>query len=1046
MGHGSSTSTAVTAATSRRKMPPLSPISTPISAATDTVSTANNGATNIVMSPWLDRLNIVHIEFMVDPQYAMGRTRQPAPTGRANRPKNNAGRRERFGRLGSSSGSDMTTGYDIAAAPTVRICAVHLLRGCLDRGGSASGTTPLLTFLFGLATALGAVPAPEAEALDHRVGELYAKGQYAEAEEAARESLSIRRELLEPGHADIARSLNNLAIVLKAQGDYAGARPLYEEGLAIQRIALGPRHADVALSLNNLAILMQDLGDAGASIPLMEESLSIRRESLGPRSAEAGATMNSLALALHDIGDVAAARALFEEAIVILREALGPGHPHVASSLNNYAILLKDLGDYRAAQSLHEEALAIRIDLFGTQHPDVATSLNNLGSILLQQGDFAGARPLLERSLEIWRDGLGPRHPHVATSLHNLAVALDAEGDDERALASFEESLELTRDAFGEQHLEVAKVLGNLGTFLWRHGDTVAGRDLLQREVAIRRRSGEDRIGLAIALTNQAAVLESMGDIDGARPLQDEALAIMVVRGRHLDALSLREALHFLHMERPILDGWLTLFDRPDDHAAAWSHVLRVKGTVAARARSAHAVATIEPELAGTAAELYEARRQLARLVFAEPDLAEMDTLSATQERLERRLLADSARYRLATAAERATPAKICEAMPEGTALIDILRYVTSEAPRYLAFVLRQGDCRVLRVDLGSSTLLEEVVRDWRVVLRNPDEDPRRVTQRGQVLSAILLDPLLEVAGDSLHWLVVPDGPLATVPLGALPTATGFAIEDRQITYLDRANDVLLIAGEVGSGALLVGGVDYDAVSSSTGEARSFLAPCNGGEFVPLPGAASETEQFRDSWRRHRRKEPLVVLSGAEATESVVTTALSGKAVAHIATHGFFATGDCKSALEHGAGYDPMLLSGLVLAGANRPVDALAVEDGILTAAEVATHDMSGTRLVVLSACETGLGEVVTGQGVLGLRRAFTIAGAQTLIMSLWAVPDEDTAALMDGLYMRHLRRKGMSAPDALRAAQLALLARQRRDGDEHPVRWAGFIASGEWR
>ena len=176
------------------------------------------------------------------------------------------------------------------------------------------------------------------------------------------------------------------------------------------------------------------------------------------------------------------------------------------------------------------------------------------------------------------------------------------------------------------------------------------------------------------------------------------------------------------------------------------------------------------------------------------------------------------------------------------------------------------------------------------------------------------------------------------------------------------------------------------------------------GRFDPLPATATEAAAFADRWRR-KTGDDAHRLTGSDATESAVSAALKGRAVVHVATHGFFASEACKSAL-HGDGFDPMVLSGLVLAGANRPVDPSAAEDGVLTAAEVASLDLSGTGLVVLSACETGLGEVKSGEGVLGLRRAFAIS-------------------------------------EALRQAQLDRLAEsRRRTGEARAWEWAGFISA----
>jgi CHAT domain-containing protein len=184
--------------------------------------------------------------------------------------------------------------------------------------------------------------------------------------------------------------------------------------------------------------------------------------------------------------------------------------------------------------------------------------------------------------------------------------------------------------------------------------------------------------------------------------------------------------------------------------------------------------------------------------------------------------------------------------------------------------------------------------------------------------------------------------------------------------------------------------------------------------------------------------------------------------VVHLATHGFFLGGQCRSALEGSraigkavaldpapavAGENPLLLSGLALAGANRREEAGPdEEDGILTAEEIASLDLSGVEWAVLSACETGVGEVRAGEGVFGLRRAFQVAGARTLIMSLWSVEDEATRAWMKALYEARLRER-LDTAESVRAASLKVLADRRARGEStHPFYWGAFVAVGDWR
>ena len=236
-------------------------------------------------------------------------------------------------------------------------------------------------------------------------------------------------------------------------------------------------------------------------------------------------------------------------------------------------------------------------------------------------------------------------------------------------------------------------------------------------------------------------------------------------------------------------------------------------------------------------------------------------------------------------------------------------------------------------------------------------------------------------------------------------------------------------------------------------------------EFHPLPAARREAEDVATLWGSLNGG--AAVLTGARATEAAFKRGAPGKSYLHLATHGFFLGNDCDDAVYTGRGPDglrgiggrkgakrqrilpdnPLLLSGLALAGANqrRPTRANP-EDGILTAEEVAALDLDGVEWAVLSACDTGVGEIKAGEGVFGLRRAFRVAGARTIIMSLWAVEDRAARAWMRPLYEGRLRDR-LSTAEAVRHASQTVLAERRAKGlSTHPFYWAGFVAAGDWR
>jgi CHAT domain-containing protein/Tfp pilus assembly protein PilF len=900
---------------------------------------------------------------------------------------------------------------------------------------------------------------------------LYRTGKYDEALRVTERGLEIREKVLGPDHPDVAASLNNVALLYFSQGDYPKAEPVYQRALAIREKALSPDHPDVAAMLHNLANLYFTQGDYAKAEPAFKKALVIREKALSPDHPDVARSLDNLAVLYRNKGDYAKAEPFFQRALAISERVQGPEHPDVLQSLNNLAVFYATKADYAKAEPLFQRALAIREKVQGGEHPDVAGSLNNLASLYWDKGEYAKAEPLFQRALAIREKVLGAEHPTVVTSLLNLGSLNFAKGDYARAEPLFQRALATGEKALGPEHPRVASVLNDLAVLYNTRGDYAKAEPLYQRALAIRERAlGPEHPDVARSLAAQARFHESKGDLSQAITIQSRASEI---RERNIvlniTIGSERQKLAYINALSAESDQIVSLHVRsaPNDSTAgnlAITTILRRKG------RALDAMTDSVGALRGRASaedqalfdQLKEVRAQKARLVLGGPQRStpaqHQEEIRSREEQIER-LEAEISRHsdEFRAQAQPITTAAIQSAIPGNAALIEFFVYRPFNAkytkmdeqfgkPRYVAYILPPRGA-IQWVDLGETTAIEHSVEIWRAALHDPNRADAK--QLARALDEQLMRPVRKLLGKTRNLLLSPDGALNLIPFGALVDEQNrYLIESYSFTYLTSGRDLLRLQARTPprQGPLVVANPSFDlsesliagnAAGQQDGETRRSM-DFTQERFNPLPSTGIEARTLGAVLPG------ALVLTGAEATEAAIKQ-VRGPSILHIATHGFFLA-DHKP--EANAGLDeskpmfpedPLLRSGLILAGANQRRSG-DDDDGILTASEVTDLDLWGTKLVVLSACDTGLGEVKNGQGVYGLRRALVLAGAQSQVMSLWEVADRPTRELMADYYKG--LQEGQGRSEALRHVQLRMLrSRDRR----HPYYWAAFIESGEW-
>jgi CHAT domain-containing protein/Tfp pilus assembly protein PilF len=906
-------------------------------------------------------------------------------------------------------------------------------------------------------------------------------------------AVSLAESSLRPDHPSIATYLRFQAWPLQDLGDLAGARRLQERGLAIADRSLGSDHPEVADHLNDLANTLLQLGEYPSARLLFDRALKIHERRLGPDHFDVTTVVYNLAVVNAMLGDSQEARRLLRRALNTWERTHGVEHPAVSAALYEFAQMLSRDGDDRQAQPFFERALTIRERVLGPNHTYVAKTLSSMSLSLSRLGQINRASGLSTRALQIWERAETPETGGFAEALVVDASVQTGLGNYDFAKQEYERALQIQLPILGPSHPGIAEIdiaqaaaLAHLGRTTEafakaREGEQI-GRDHLRLTLGYL----PERQALGYAAKRPKGLdlaLSLASDADSRAQALDA-----VIRGRALilDELGFRRRSVADPAASTLAPLWISLTSarqrlanlvirgpseqRPEQYAGLVDEARR-EAEKAERAL-AEKSATFRAELERSEVGLSEVRAALgqstALVSFARYDRTIIDRRSA-----------------MTTAT---TPAAATVLPPR------------KPVPSYIAFVLRASDSDVSVVPLGPARVIDALVARWQaettgaVNAASPADAEISYRTAGAALRRRVWDPISKHLAGATTALVVPDGQLNLVSLAALPIGeTKYLIDDGPVIhYLSAERDLVSNPSPAAAnrGLLAVGGAAFDDTSSfarvrrpsaSRVAANSASVPAGSSSasfrsapserlqaacgtfdslrFTALVGTRREVRDIASLWT----DSPAQILESQGASERSFKREAPGHRVLHLATHGFF-LGSCSTATagtrsigglatrpkigpKLDLGESPLLLSGLAFAGANRRAAAGPDEDdGLLTAEEVSALNLEGVEWAVLSACDTGLGEVKAGEGVFGLRRAFQVAGVRTVIMSLWPVDDQATRIWMRALYQGRLQKK-LSTADAMHQASLTVLRNRRANHQStHPFYWAAFVAAGDWR
>jgi CHAT domain-containing protein/tetratricopeptide (TPR) repeat protein len=856
----------------------------------------------------------------------------------------------------------------------------------------------------------------------------------------------------------LAESRYNLGQAHRMLGKYADAETDEKSAINIRRRILGKFHYLVAEAVCALAAVYQDQGNYYDGKRLLEESLTIFRVTVGEENYRVAAVLKSLARLNNDLGRFAEAESLYAAAVSNRERALSPVHVGTAQVLAEAAAFHLEHHQYSQAEQMLQRALPIFESAFDANHDGIAASLDGLGRICFAGGRYGEALVLFERARSICRDVFGIEGPSYALCLESIASVCVKQHRYDSAGALHEEATSIMRKALSDDHPLLARCLESKSAFEFIVGDTRAALEDAENAYYSRKKS--------FSANNRV--------------------------------LSEADALRFSNWMHNSADNSLTCFFESAERDSAVIEricdiVVSTKGEVSdeifERRRSLKT--TGDPTILRTMSAYTQVRRQLSNAYVQDSRSIKSGDISAllskTSDSLEAELAMRSVSFRKMRERDVITAAKVASLIPRDGALIEYMKYNRIDfqrderTPHYLAIVIKPGR-RTTIVELGAARPIDSMVGLYLRQMGSaaeqwPDLNQETLRKTNEVLENLyrkIFLPLHDYVKNTELVLVSPDGALNLVSFGTLKNSEGrYLIEETRIHYLSTTRELLRLQerGNRGSGLLVLGDPDFDANSNQRTQARDTIAmrvasdqnlgsgkvlrsACDSLQQLkvpPLPYTRREVMKIADFWKS-RDEGPAEVLLGAAASEERFKRDAPGKSALHLATHGFSRLGRCnnngneteESTAE--SSRNPLLLSGLLLAGANSTRSQggeAESEDGFLTADEVAALNLDGTQWVVLSACGTGLGEVENGEGVYGLRRAFQIAGARTVVSSLWQVPDKETESMMETLYFA----RQSTLDEAMQKMALRQIDEiRKRNLPDHPYTWGAFIAAGDWR
>ncbi len=953
-----------------------------------------------------------------------------------------------------------------------------------DNQGKYSQAEPLLQEALAMTKRLFKTDHPDIATSLNSLACLYNnQGKYSEVEFLFKEALAMKKRLFKTDHLDISLALNNLAVLYDNQGKYSQAEPFYQEALAIYKRLFKRDNPDVATTLSNLALLYKNQGKYSEAKSLFKEALAMRQRLFAGDHPDVATSLNNLASLYHNQGKYSEAESLYQEALAMKKSFLKGDHPHVATISNNLAVLYDNQGKYSKAESLFQEALAMKKRLFKTDHPDVALNLNNLAFLYYNQGKYNEAEPLFQEAVAMYLSLFPNGHYHVAVSLNNLALVYAKTNRHQEALKLFKESTEVEHRLMSQEFLgssendrmlfldKIRITQYNLLSLIYKYFYPI--EESPEKSEAIH--TALDLVLKRKAISNAAdAAFNAAMNSDRYPHLQD---SFEKYRSLWKQIVNLQSSLYLpenssrLEANKKLLEELYIEVETLQKKLSAEVPEMNLENQLVDRQEIALELpensTLIEfayfPVYDFTTKE-YQTPRYLAFILPAKkPEKVQMIDLGEAEKidnliSLVRQSISPVNLENMALFTKKVKLGISKTSNP----FVELTTTVFEPLKQYLQgeqlFICPDGKLtlipfEILPVDGENNRLFIDkyqitYLTAARDLLRYKNQ-PERTASESLVIADPNFDLSVEIPSNSLSkgGLEIPTNSLSKEGLEIPPTSLSKGGLEIPTNSLSKEGLEIPTTPQ-----------EKTDLSINLNSLKSEIIETFGQEdeklFLPVP----MTREIAEAVAAEFQVKPLLQ---NDALKTHLKNSKCPKKLV-LATHGFFLKQDDppqpplvrgefnNSRLERGKliGEDfrlqqikteknPLWRSGLALAGANTwlfggeiPPEA---ESGILFALDVAGLDLWANELIILIACETAVGDVKIGEGVKGLRSAFTAAGARLLIMSLWSVPAQVSILLMNR-FLANMQQKKLSSQQALQEAQIYIKTITRKELEALPT------------